>query len=346
MKRSVMCLALLAMVAVWPRTSAADEIDPQALYKKAVKSCVFIVTPMKGGMGMGSGSLIDVEKRIVLTNYHVVDDRDIVFVQFPMYQKNGEMITDKEAYFANVPANKAIKGKVLHRDKSRDLAFVQVEKIPPGTDALPLAHRSIGVGAAVWNIGSPGDVKHVFSVTEGKVRGVGTQKLDFGDQIVNAMIVTTTNPVNQGDSGGPLIDKRGYQVAVTQSILLKAQLVSHFVDITEVHAFLSAKKIYIKDLAGASAEKPMSKEVPKVSTPLVVKPDPPVVVPMPKKEIAPAAADPAKELEATELLRRSKLFSMGEDNLPIYKAKLQDIIKKYPATEAAKEAKKIVDGLK
>ena len=255
MKRSVMCLAIVAMVAVSPRTSAADEFDAQALYKKAVKSCVFIITPMKGGMGMGSGSLIDVEKRIVLTNYHVVDDREIVFVQFPMYQKNGEMNTDKEAYFANVPANKAIKGKVLHRDKSRDLAFVQIETIPPGTEALPLAQRSIGVGAPVWNIGSPGDVKHVFSVTKGEVRGVGMQKMDFGDQIVNAKFVTTTNPVNQGDSGGPLIDKRGYQVAVTQSIRLKAQLVSSFVDINEVRDFLSEKMITIKELGDAAVDK-------------------------------------------------------------------------------------------
>ena len=66
----------------------------------------------------------------------------------------------------------------------------------------------------------------------------------------------------------------------------------------------------------------------------------------PKKETTDGAATPAQEKEATELLRRSKLFSTGEDNRPVYMAKLQEIIKKYPSTMAAKEAKKILVDLK
>lgn len=345
MNRHVIRLAILSLIVASPRIALADEVDVQALYKKAVRSCVFIIVPVKGGLGMGSGSLVDVEKRIVVTNYHVVEDRDIVFVQFPMYQKTGEIVTDKELYFANVPANKAIKGKVLHRDKTRDLAIVEIESIPAGTSALPMAKQSVGVGAMVWNIGSPGAVKQVFSITEGRVRAVGMQKIDFGDQILNAKLVTTTNPSNQGDSGGPLIDKRGFQVAVTQSGHTKAQLVSNFVDISEVHAFLREKKIEIKEGSEAVVAKPKPKEEPKVVTTPPKEVTPPPVTPTPKKEAAPPA-DPAKEQEATELLRRSKLFSMGEDNRPIYRGKLGEIIKKFPGTEAAAEAKKLLDGLK
>src|SRR6478672_6695020 len=67
--------------------AAAQEVDGEVLYKKVVKSCVFIVTPVKGGYGMGSGSLIDADKRLVLTNFHVVDEENIVFVQFPTFMK-------------------------------------------------------------------------------------------------------------------------------------------------------------------------------------------------------------------------------------------------------------------
>jgi len=216
-----------------------------------------------------------------------------------------------------------------------------LDKVPPGTPALPLAKTSIGVGAPVWNIGNPGAVEQVFSVTEGKVRGVGLERLDLGDFVVKAKIVCTTNSTNPGDSGGPLIDKRGYQVAVTQSILTKAQLISNFVDISEVHAYLSEKKLKIKE---ASPETD-PKTAPKTAT--VPKPveEPKTDIPVPKKEAGPATS-PVQEKEATELLRRSKLFSMGDDNRPIYMAKLQEIIKKFPGTEAAKEAKKIIDNLK
>lgn len=334
-------LALAVGCALSPNARAADGVDAEALYKKAVRSCVYIITPLRGGMAQGSGSLIDVEKKLVVTNYHVVDERDIVFVQFPIFKANGELEVNKEIYKANVPANKAIKGKVLHRDKSRDLAFIELEKVPPGMTALPLAKESVGVGAPVWNIGNPGAVEQVFSVTEGRVRGVGREKLDFGDQVVIAKMVTTTNPVNPGDSGGPLIDKRGFQIAVAQSINTKAQLVSSFVDISEVHAYLSEKKLKIKEPSPATDPKsaPKTATVPKQAE------EPKADIPVPKKEAGPAATS-AQEKEATELLRRSKLFSMGEDNRAFYTAKLQEIIKKFPRTEAAKDAQKILDSLK
>ncbi len=336
-----LALAVAVGCALSTTARAADGVDAEALYRKAVKSCVYIITPSKGEIAQGSGSLIDVEKKLVVTNYHVVDGRDIVFVQFPIFKANGELETDKEVYKANVPANKAIKGKVLHRDKTRNLAFIELEKVPPGTPALPLAKSSVGVGAPVWNIGNPVAVEQVFSVTEGKVRGVGLEKLDFGDQVVIAKMVTTTNAVNSGDSGGPLIDKRGFQVAVAQSINLKAQLVSSFVDISEVHAYLSEKKLKIKELSPETDPKagPKPGTIPKQAE------EPKKDIPEPKKE-AGLATTSVQEQEATELLRRSKLFSMGDDNRKIYLAKLQEIIKNFPGTEAARDAKQILDGLK
>jgi len=343
MKRLKTPLALLAVLALpslgLSPSMHAEDIDVPALYKKAVKSCVFIIVPMKGGIAMGSGSLIDVEKRIVLTNYHVVSDRDLTLVQFPIVLKNGELNTDKELYIANAKENKAIRGKVLTRDKTRDLAFIQLEKVPGGTPAITLAKQSIGVGATTWNIGSPGDVRQVFSITEGKVRAVGHQRflVGGGDDAfeVNAKVVTTTNPGNPGDSGGPLIDKRGYQVAVTQSGSTRLKLVGNFIDVTEVRAYLKEQKIAIKETSNepdpVTAEEPPAKGT--GANP-------------PKKEASASEVTPAQEKDASELLRRSRLFATGDDKRPTYIEKLNEIIKKYPATAAAKEAKKIIDSLK
>jgi hypothetical protein len=308
-------------------------------------------------MAQGSGSLIDVEKKIVLTNYHVVDEGDLVFVQFPVYIK-GVMLTDKEKYKERIPAGQAIKGKVLYRDKSRDLAFVQLERVPVGTPAIPLAKASPRNNATVWNIGNAGAVKQVFRVTEGKVSGVGVEKFLVGGSTpesvfeVRAKMVTATNPTNPGDSGGPLFDKRGYQVAVTESGSTSASLVNHFVDVTEVRAFLTEKKITIKELSdepdpvvekkGTTLVTPPDKKTDTVVTP--PKKDNSTTDP-PKKDDTPAASA-ADEKAAADKLRSAKLFANGEDNRPVYVSKLQEIIKKWPTTTAGKEAKRLLDGLK
>jgi hypothetical protein len=49
---------------------------------------------------------------------------------------------------------------------------------------------------------------------------------------------------------------------------------------------------------------------------------------------------------ARDALQRAQLFAEGDDNRPTYKAKLKDVIDKYPATAAASEAKKLLDALK
>src|SRR6266480_1033230 len=117
------CLAVFTLLGipslgVGPRLAAQESED---LYEKVVKSCVFIVTPLtKTSYAMGSGSLIDAEKRYVITNYHVVTDKTVVYAQFPRYIK-GKLDTHKKTYKDTALAGQAIKAKVLHYDKSRDL---------------------------------------------------------------------------------------------------------------------------------------------------------------------------------------------------------------------------------
>jgi Trypsin-like peptidase domain len=340
-------LAVVAFLAapalgLGPRLTAED-LDPEALYKKVVKSTVFIITPMKGGFAMGSGSLIDADKRLILTNYHVVDEEQYVYVQFPIFVKD-TMITDKEQYIQNAmgKVKTAPRGKVLCRDKSRDLAIIELPKIPSGTQALPLARKSANRNETVWNIGNPGAVDQVFSVTRGEVRSVAVEDhlVGGGDGSafrIKCMLVTTTNPVNPGDSGGPLVNKKGEQVAVTESGRRGASLVNRFVDVSEVRALLKEQKIKIKELTPEPEDKPDSLDpgTPPV-TPKKDSGSSPVVAP--KKD----AAGPSAEAEkaADELLRRARLFANDDDNKDRYISILKEILKKYPGTAAAKEADK------
>jgi len=351
--RFAFALVALSALSLTPRL-VADELSGADLYDKCVKSTVFIVTPLKGGYSMGSGSLIDAEKRYIITNAHVVHDEDIVFCQFPVRLKDGSLMTNKQKYIERVPAGQALRGKVLYRDQSRDLALVQLDKLPPDTPAIPLAKKSVKVGEYVMNIGNPGKVEQTFSTGDGKVRAVGVEDMvvhgSDGAHRIQARMVTVTIPINPGDSGGPIIDKRGYQVAVTESGYsgAAAQNVNSCVDVTEVWAFLAEKKVTIKIL---STEPDKPEPAPKIGPTKPKTPPktdtPPAVTPPPKNgEAPPPAAGPTAEDEkkASELLQKAKLFK--DDDKDYFAGKLKDIIAKYPATAAGKEAKKLLDGLK
>ena len=353
--RTALLAAGLAVLVAAPPLSAQETFSGADLYEKCVKSCVFIVTPGKdGGASSGSGSLIDAEKRYVITNYHVVDDAPWVFVQFPVRNKDGSLMTDKRKYMERIPAGQALKGKVLHRDKTRDLALVQLDRLPPDTRAIPLAKKSVRVGEQVINIGNPGKVRSsTFSTTQGTVRAVDVVDMVVrgADEVlrIKCRMVVTTNPVNPGDSGGPLIDKRGYQVAVTESGIFdgRTQNVNSFVDCTEVRAFLDEKKITIKDLTDEPDEpKPQPKGGQSLDPGPRKKSDPPAV-PGPDKKVDPPAAPPASpadEKAASAMLQRARLFKDSDQSY--FAQKLKDIVAKYPNTEAGKEAKKLLDGLK
>jgi len=363
--------ALVAAPGLTPRLSA-DDFNAADLYEKCVKSAVFIITPMKDGQAAGSGSLIDAERRYVITNYHVVGDTDLVWVQFPIRNKDGSLMTEKKKYIERIPAGQALKGKVLFRDKSRDLALVQLDKLPPDTHAIPLAKKSVRVGETVINIGNPGKVQFsAFSMTRGEVRAVDVVDMAVGGHgetlRIKCKMVVTTNPVNPGDSGGPLIDRRGYQVAVTESGVFdgRTQNVNSFVDVTEVRAFLDEKKITIKELSEEKMDTPHHKDpvarktpgkspldrdpTPGNGNPGTAPPDQGTTPPEKKAagpvDPAPNAPSPADEKAAETALRQAKVFKDSEDK-DYYANKLKTVINKYPGTAAAKEAKKLLDGVK
>jgi S1-C subfamily serine protease len=331
---ALLTLALLASIGSLPQ-AAAEDLSPEDLYQKVVKSSVYIVTAVGRGYAQGSGSLIDLDEKIVLTNYHVVDEEEEVNVQFPLYDKDGKIINDKNEYKERVVKGQAIRGKVLFRDKSRDLALVKLDKVPLGAQAITLAKNSPKEGTEVWQIGNAGAVKQVFRVSKGEVSAVNIENFPVGGPgakpfIIKCRMITATNPINPGDSGGPLFDKRGYQVGVSESTDTTANLVNMFVDVTEVRDFLSQKKITVKELS--DEPDPPGKVRPKLKTP-------------PKKD-DPKKDDPNDEQTAAGKLRSAKLFAGNDDARAEYIARLKEIVTKWPNTAAGKEAKKLLDALK
>ena len=244
-----LCVALAATALAAPAPAA--DFDGAALYEKGVKSCVFLVTPGVDAKVEGTGTLIDADRRLVLTSFQAVGEAQTTFAQFPIRKKDGSLVMEKKPYLDRIPAGWAIKGKVLYRDRGRDLALVQLEKLPPDTPALPLAKESVKVAERVLQIGSPAKGDVVLATTEGTVRSVAVEDrlIPRGEAVDRFKVrtIATTNSVPADDVGGPLLDRRGQVVAVQMAGLPGSAMINRAVDVTEVRAFLAAKKVKLAD---------------------------------------------------------------------------------------------------
>lgn len=363
-RRFVMvALVVLGAIGSPVRAQDTEELGPK-LYTKIVKSSTFIFTAekkleelMTGGkmdpekvrglITFGSGVLIDAEQKLVLTAWQSVEDRPLAYVFFPIYQKDGSLINEKGLYIDRLiegatKKTELIQGRVVYKVRIKNMALIKLDRIPADTPAVPMAHKSPRPNTKVWCIGNAIPVPHVFGLTSGDVRTVGddifVQKnwRSSGDNFeVRARVITTTNPINPGDWGGPLYDKNGHLVGIAQSSdsLDGGQRVNRFIDVLEIRSFLMGAKVNIKELVPKSADDP------KIEPPKDF--DPPAEL---GKSKSPEVLS-ADETAAKAALKRAKIYAEGDDNRKTYIDRLNDVIKKYPGTAAAKEAKKLLEGL-
>lgn len=229
-----------------PRT-----LTGQQVYDRLLKSCAWIVYPQPKGEVEGSGSLVNAENRIVLTNFHVVHVAGVtateVFVSFPVFGGDGRVNNSPRYYMERMKSSPTRhKAKVFAVDPEHDLALLQVVDLPAGIEQLPLARTGGEPGQAVHSIGNPGRSDSLWVYTSGTVRTSPYQKQWLvkagGDNFqFRANIIETQSPTNPGDSGGPLVNERGELVAVTQGGAVGANALSYFIDVSEVKGFLKSK---------------------------------------------------------------------------------------------------------
>src|SRR5262245_37109448 len=109
MSRRIASVLVTLCPLVLPAVAPAEE----SVYKKSVKSTVWVVQPVEGSrIRMGSGALIDAQKRLVLTNHHVVGDKKDATIMFPIVEK-GNILQDRDTYMARLRSGGGISGKVL-----------------------------------------------------------------------------------------------------------------------------------------------------------------------------------------------------------------------------------------
>lgn len=310
------------------------------IYKRSIKSVVWVFDSVGGGKARtGSGTLIDAKDRIIITNYHVVGDDPDVMVLFPILDKSGNVLNDRKDYLALIQSGRAPKGKVLAIEKKRDLALVQVSEIPKDTQAIRIAKDGVGPSDPVHCIGNSGVSAGLFDYCKGDVRNVAqlrtTPKGSDRPFELNCRMIEHTAPVNQGQSGGPVLNDAGDLIGVTQGHALgeNARGVSLAVDLSEVKEFLKQNKYgrLLNVPAPAVASGSTEPKTAVSSTP-AGEPD--------------AGADAARQESsaAGKLSFAKELIAAGKKEKA--RERLDDILKNFPKTKAAAEAKTLLDSLK
>ncbi|WP_404310428.1 S1 family peptidase [Neorhodopirellula lusitana] len=227
------CIVLLSIVATSSVSLAGNN------YKKVLPSTTWIITADgEDKTSTGTGVFIDQDRKLVLTNAHVVGDSRTAVVFFPEI-KNGQPSVKRKRYLDKV-VDLAQPGKVVAVDRKLDLALIELGKVPDRAQAIELAAESVTPGDQVDLIGNPGGSDILWAYTSGTVRLVYDKKFksDHGEH--EFRVVETQTPIKPGDSGGPVVNEEGKLVAIAQSFSPTMNLVSYCVDISDIKAFVAS----------------------------------------------------------------------------------------------------------
>lgn len=150
--------------------------------------------------GMGSGTIIDAAKGLILTNNHVVGGAEKINV--------------------TLWNNQVLEGIIVGSCAVHDIAVVKVKG--KNLQAAELGDSDkLRVGQSVYAIGNPFGLAGGPTVTSGVISAVNRTIESQRGLLEN--LVQTDAAINPGNSGGPLVDLEGKVIAINTAIIPFAQ---------------------------------------------------------------------------------------------------------------------------
>lgn len=216
------------------------ELAGEQIYKKLLKSTVWIVASDGRNTWSGSGAVVDREERLVITNEHVANEScRWIMVFLPAYKPDGKPIVDRAYYSALLEKKQGIPAHLARTtDRRRDLALIQLDTLKDAVP-VPLAANSPSPGKVIHTIGAkPLGSNGMWIHGEGSVRQVSFAQWKYSDNFPRAgLLIDSQLPINPGDSGGPVVDTRCLLVGVN-AMAGSGQLTLGHIDVTEVRDYL------------------------------------------------------------------------------------------------------------
>ncbi len=225
------------------KTRGAGGNKLERLFAARCRSVVFIAhkvdTNGKKGTYTGTGSIVSMDGHI-LTAEHVISGSKMVAVGIFPSCKPG---TQPE-YFA---------AKVVKADSSRDLALLQLIKLPSDISIMPIGKLDeVRTGSSVVLIGHPHNL--FMSLSQGTVSAIRPNyKFTRNRQ---ATVIQTDGALNPGNSGGPMMSDDGNLIGVNSFMKGQASAGLNFaVAVSDVRSFIATKSTRPKSIAKASVVK-------------------------------------------------------------------------------------------
>ncbi len=223
---------LLLTAAAWPAPLRSPPLPPGVAWVRAENDSV------------GSGFVVDTERKLLVTCRHLMADRKKVDVFFPWVER-GELVTERAAYLRNRQHLRErgllVTGTVLKTSDELDLALVGLESLPPGVRAVPLAPHAPRPGEPLRLVGNRVDLDTLWNLSTGPVRAVGRLSDGYfwrGKKLaVNADVIIGQLPTEEGDSGGPVFDSRGELVGMASALRRQCPLAAVCIAACEVRTF-------------------------------------------------------------------------------------------------------------
>lgn len=167
------------------RKGARGQLTTEEVFALCSPAAITVVAEKASGSTQGSGFFVR-EDGILLTNHHVIDGADALYVQ-----------TAKD---------QLLKATILGFRSEIDVAVLQVRG-----KAFPIIQLgdsdSVAIGSSAVAIGTPEDMGLAQSITQGIISG---RRL-----FCTIPCFQTSVLINHGNSGGPLLDLSGRAIGIT-----------------------------------------------------------------------------------------------------------------------------------
>jgi S1-C subfamily serine protease len=232
--RGLWGLALAAALAA-PAAVRADA----NIYRQALPATALVLQPVtKVQTSIGTGTLIDADRRLLITAEHVVGANDAAAVFFPQSGGDGDPITDASFYLKNADKY-GIHGRVVARNRAADVALLQLDRVPAKARTVPLATARPHPGENLHVIGSSGFNDNVlWRYTHGNVRDVYQKQWNAENGPHSGRVIEMEAPINHGDSGGPVLNDKGELIGVVSNVNEKLHDMEYAIEVSEVVALL------------------------------------------------------------------------------------------------------------
>jgi S1-C subfamily serine protease/tetratricopeptide (TPR) repeat protein len=214
----------------------------QAIESGPARATVWI---RAGDRSVGTGWVIDLERRLIVTARHVMADREQAEIFF-QDNRDGRPILDRDQYLSERAdlrkRGRLATGKLLAKNDNADLAILQAERLPADVPALSLSKRQAQIGDACSSIGHRHDSELLWNRTTGVIRQAGQLGEGYfwaGKRIgVGVPLLFLQLPIELGESGAAVLDESSRVIGVVSALANRTPGLTFAIDRSAIQKLL------------------------------------------------------------------------------------------------------------